>query len=78
MKTKQEFQEEIEVVVEKRREVLSALVEATQHEIDEDEVLDLAEEAFEHLVKIREIRDEMRKFYPKVCNCNCHKEGETK
>lgn len=77
MKSKKEFQEEIDEIVGKRKEVLTALVEATQQEIDEDRVLDLADEAYEHLVKIREIRNEMRKFYPKVCNCDCHK-GDTK
>jgi hypothetical protein len=77
VKTKEHFQQEIDKLVERRKQTLTELVNHTKHPIGRSEVMRLAEGAYECLVKIRYLREEMRSFYPTNCNCNCHKEGET-
>jgi hypothetical protein len=77
VKAKQDFQQEIDYCVQRRKDTLTELVNATKNPIVGEEVIRLAEEAYECLVKIRDVRGEMRSVYPTNCNCNCHKEGET-
>ena len=76
MRTKEEYQADINLYAEKRKELLTALVNTTKTEIDEDAVLDLAYDAYDALDNLRKVRTEMRKHYPPLCNCNCHEDRD--
>lgn len=77
MQTQEQYQTAIEELVEKRKKLLSEVVEMTLQEFDEDELLDVAWGAYECLENVRKLRAEMRTKFPKKCNCHCHKEEET-
>lgn len=76
MQTKEQYQQAMEELVEKRKKLLSELVEITLQEFDEEELLDVAWGAYECLENVRKLRAEMRTKFPKKCNCNCHQDEE--
>lgn len=77
MKTKDDYRKRMDEQIEKRKKLLTELVNATQTEFDEDALLDIAWEAYDCLENVRKLREEMRVKFPKPsCTCNCHKEEE--